>query len=68
MSSEKHTVRGEVLEALPNLEYRVKIGESIVRCYTAGKMRINKVKVMISDKVDVVLPPGSGVGRIIRRL
>lgn len=67
MSTDKNTVRGQVVDSLPNLEFKVKIGDREIRCYTSGKMRINKIKVLIGDAVDVVLPPNSPVGRIVRR-
>jgi translation initiation factor IF-1 len=64
------TQRGIVTETLPNLNYRVELegGRQII-CYTSGKMRKNKIYVLVGDKVDVVLDPygGKATNRIVRR-
>lgn len=62
-------VGGQVLEALPNTLFRVQLesGELIL-AYLAGKMRMNRIKVLVGDKVMVVLDPYGGKGRIVRRL
>ncbi len=65
------SVRGEVIEELPNVTYRVNIpeeGEKI--CYLAGKMKKMKIGVRIGDKVDVILDPygGHATNRIIWRI
>jgi len=38
-----------------------------ILAYLAGKMRLNKIKVMIGDRVELVLDPYGGKGRITRR-
>jgi len=62
-------VGGQVLEALPNTLFRVQLesGELIL-AYLAGKMRMNRIKVLVGDRVTVVLDPYGGKGRIVRRL
>ena len=62
-------VGGQVHEALPNTLFRVQLesGELIL-AYLAGKMRMNRIKVLVGDKVTVVLDPYGGKGRIVRRL
>jgi translation initiation factor IF-1 len=62
---------GVVTEALPNALFRVKFQspteiESLA--YLSGKMRLNRIKVLIGDSVEVVLDPYGGRGRIVRRL
>lgn len=67
---DKNTVRGEVIECLPNLLYKVLLPEGReVVCYLSGKMKLNKIKIYIGDKVDVVLDPynGKATNRIIYR-
>ncbi|MEK7200603.1 MAG: translation initiation factor IF-1 [Patescibacteria group bacterium] len=61
---------GVVTEALPNAFFRVKLvkEEKEVLAYLSGKMRLNKIKVLIGDSVEVVLDPYGGKGRIVRRL
>ena len=58
---------GIVTEALPNAFFRVKIQEEEVLAYLSGKMRLNRIKVIIGDSVEVVLDSYGGKGRIVRR-
>lgn len=61
--------QGEVIEALPSAMFRVEFPDgSVVISYLAGKMRFNRIKVLIGDKVLVKLDPYGGKGRIIKRL
>ena len=63
-----NTVIGTVTEALPNTLFRVDIGEGkIIISYLAGKMRMHRIKVLDGDKVEVLLDPYGGKGRIIKR-
>jgi len=66
----KQTSTGVVLEAFPNTLFQVKIdgdkGELL--CYLAGKMRLHRIKILIGDRVEVVLDEYGGKGRIIRRI
>ena len=63
------TAKGVVLEALPSTLFRLKMeDESEILAYLSGKMRMNRIKVLIGDKVDVVLDPYGGKGRIVKRL
>ncbi len=63
------TSQGTVTEALPNAQFRVKMGDSQeILTYLAGKMRMHRIKVLVGDKVEIVLDPYGGKGRIIRRL
>jgi translation initiation factor IF-1 len=65
---DNNTVIGIVTEALPNTLFRVNIGdEKIILCYLAGKMRMHRIKVLIGDRVEVLLDPYGGKGRIIKR-
>lgn len=63
------TVVGTVEEVLPDLKYRVIVGEREYICYLAGKMKLNKIRVLLGDKVEVVLDPygGKASNRIVRR-
>jgi translation initiation factor IF-1 len=61
-------VIGTVTEALPNTLFRVDIGEEKeILAYLSGKMRMNRIKVLVGDKVEVLLDPYGGKGRITRR-
>lgn len=59
---------GSVTEALPNLQFMVEIeGGRIMRCYLAGKMHKNFIRVLIGDRVEVVVPSTGEIGRIVKR-
>lgn len=60
---------GTVTECLPNALFRVTVdgGEEIL-AYLAGKMRLHRIRVLVGDKVSLVLDPYGGRARIVRRL
>jgi translation initiation factor IF-1 len=62
-------VLGTVIESLPNALFRVALdgGEEIL-AYLAGKMRLHRIRVLVGDKVSMVLDPYGGRARIVRRL
>ncbi|MEK7066185.1 MAG: translation initiation factor IF-1 [Patescibacteria group bacterium] len=65
---QKDEVDGLVTEALPNMMFRVDIGNGkILLAYLAGKMRMNRIKVLIGDRVKVKLDQYGERGRVIRR-
>lgn len=62
-------VIGTVEESLPNTLFRVSLpNESIILTYLSGKMRLHRIRVLVGDKVEVLLDPYGGKGRILRRL
>lgn len=63
-------VLGQVLEALPNTMFRVKLEDGkVILCHLAGRMRINYIKIMPGDRVKIEMTPyDSTRGRIIFRL
>lgn len=69
MDTNKTSVMGVVTEALPNTFFRVKLEDgSEILTYLAGKMRMNRIRVLVGDKIKVELEPYGGKGRIIQRL
>ncbi|MFA6301202.1 MAG: translation initiation factor IF-1 [Candidatus Paceibacterota bacterium] len=71
------TAKGIVTEALPNTLFRVNVegkagdqenGDKEILAYLGGKMRMHRIKVLIGDKVEVVLDSYGGKGRIVKRL
>ena len=59
---------GIVSEALPNAQFKILLDSGItVRCYLAGKIIINKIKIIVGDRVIIELPPRSEIGRITFR-
>lgn len=65
-------VEGVVVEALPNILFRVKITSQPenkeILAYLAGKMRINRIRVLVGDRVTLLLNPYGGKARIVKRL
>lgn len=66
---QKQVVLGRVIEALPNTFFKVSrddTGEEIMT-YLSGKMRLNRIRVLVGDKVEVEIDKYGGKGRIGRR-
>lgn len=69
MDTNKTSVMGVVTEALPNTFFRVRLEDgNEILTYLAGRMRMNRIRVLVGDKVKVELEPYGGKGRIIQRL
>jgi translation initiation factor IF-1 len=68
-NSAKNTASGIVVEALPNTLFRVELNDTkeVILAYLAGKMRMNRIRVLIGDKVDLDIDPYGGRARITRR-
>ena len=62
------TASGIVTEALPNTLFKVRLNDDrMILAYLSGKMRMHRIKVLIGDKVEVVLDPYGGKGRVVKR-
>ena len=62
-------ITGTVDETLPNALFRVVLqNDEKIIAYLSGKMRKFRIKVLVGDKVIVVVDPYGGKGRIIKRL
>ena len=49
---------GEVIEALPNTMFRVKLENGhLVLCHISGRMRMNYIRILPGDKVTVEMTP-----------
>lgn len=70
MSKKERVFKGRVIESLPELKFRVKLEDNReILAYTAGKLRINFIKIIPGDYVLVELSPYDETkGRIIKRL
>lgn len=70
MSDQQNLViKGIVEEALPNTMFRVELENGTTQvAYLAGKMRLNRIKVLVGDTVEVLQDPYGGKGRIVRRI
>ena len=58
-----------VTEALPNTMFRLELpdGKEMI-AYLSGKMRMYRIKVLVGDRVEVVIDPYGGKGRVVKRL
>ena len=70
MNRKERIFKGRILESLPESKFKVKLEDGRdVLAYTAGKLRINFIKIIPGDYVLVELSPYDETkGRIIRRL
>ncbi|HEY4506058.1 MAG TPA: translation initiation factor IF-1 [Candidatus Paceibacterota bacterium] len=61
-------VPGTIIEALPNATFRVELesGDTCI-AYLSGKMRLNRIRVLIGDSVLLELDDYGKRGRIVRR-
>ena len=68
-SSSDELVYGIVEEALPNALFRVQIDgeEETTLAYLSGKMRRFRIRVLVGDKVGMVIDPYGGKARITKR-
>jgi translation initiation factor IF-1 len=64
------TVVAQVVEALPNTFFKVSREDNSeeMLTYLSGKMRLNRIRVLVGDKVLVELDPYGGKGRIVKRV
>ncbi len=62
-------VEGQVIEVLPDTTFRVKLDDGReVLAHLAGRLRMNKIKVLLGDRVTVELTPyDERRGRIVYR-
>lgn len=73
MSKDKNTIKGVVVECLPNTMFRVQPegtagDENLMLTYLAGKMKLYRIRVLVGDTVEVLVDPYGGKGRITKRL
>jgi translation initiation factor IF-1 len=65
---DKLSLSGEIVEVLPAGSFRVAVGAHMVLANLSGKMRENKIRVTLADKVEIeVSPYDLSRGRIVRR-
>ena len=65
----KKIFKGIIVEALPDTLFRVQIenSEEIILAYLAGKMKMNRIRVLVGDKVELDQDQYGGKARITRR-
>ncbi len=68
-NNEKKGVNGTVIEALPNTLFKVLLEDGSEKlAFLAGKMRMNRIRVLVGDKVSMEIDPYGGKARIFKRL
>jgi translation initiation factor IF-1 len=69
MQSKEATVKGTIIEAMPNTLFRVLTEQDKeIIAYLSGKMRMNKIRVLVGDTVELLEDPYGGKARITKRL
>lgn len=67
--SKENAPIGTVEEVLPNSLFRVRMPSGELQLsYLAGKMRLHRIRVLVGDRVELVIDPYGGRARIVRRL
>ncbi len=69
VKKEQELTEGTVTEMLPNAMFRVTVtdtNEEVIG-FLSGKMRKFRIRVLVGDKVLMVLDPYGGKARIVRR-
>jgi len=63
-------LEGEIVDVLPNQMFKVKLAnEHVITCYTGGKLRQHRIRLVMADKVKVEMSPYDlNKGRITYRL
>ncbi len=61
-------VIGQVIDALPNTHFKVKTAKGDMVAYLGGKMRVHKIRILVGDKVELLLDEYGGKARLVRRL
>jgi translation initiation factor IF-1 len=70
-NNELFELEGEITDILPNQMFKVKIdqGQHTVIAYTGGRMRQNKIRLVLGDRVKVEMSPYDlSKGRITFRI
>lgn len=68
-TKQKESRKGVVTEALPDTLFRVRLeGDEVdTLAYLAGRMKLNRIRVLIGDTVKVEIDQYGGKGRIVQR-
>ncbi len=59
---------GQVVDALPNTHFRIKTIKGDIIAYMGGKMRVHKIRILVGDRVEILLDEYGGKARLIKRL
>ncbi|MES2623033.1 MAG: translation initiation factor IF-1 [Patescibacteria group bacterium] len=67
-SQDKVILVGTVVESLPDTHFRVQLDDGkLVLAYLTGKMKYNRIRILVGDTVEIQLDAHGGKPRLIRR-
>jgi len=63
-------MEGSIIDVLPNQTFKVELeNQHVVVCYTSGRLRQNRIRLVLGDDVKIEMTPYDMTkGRIIYRL
>ena len=68
INNKRPIFNGTIVEALPNTTFKVKLDNGVeVLAHLSGKMRLNFIRVLVGDRVELELSEDKKRGRITRR-
>ncbi len=68
MAEEKVILTGIVVESLPDTHFRVQLDNgALILAYLSGKMRYNRIRILVGDTVEVELDSYGGKPKLVRR-
>ena len=68
MSQEKVILTGVVIESLPDTHFRVQLEDgTVMLAYLSGKMKYNRIRILVGDVVEIELDVYGGKPKLVRR-
>jgi len=66
----QETRKGIVIEMMPNATFNIEEFDTklIIRAYLSGKMKMNRIAVIVGDTVEYIVDKQGPNNRVIRRL
>ena len=63
-------LEGQIVDVLPNQTFKVEVvGGHVIVCYTSGRLRQNRIRLVLGDDVKIEMTPyDTTKGRITYRL
>lgn len=62
-------LEGTIVDVMPNQTFKVEVGNGhVVVCYTSGRLRQNRIRLVLGDNVKIQMTPyDTTKGRIVYR-
>lgn len=68
MREDKVILTGTVIESLPDTHFRVQLEDgTIMLAYLSGKMKYNRIRILVGDVVEIELDVYGGKPKLVRR-